>query len=570
MMPALATQAQAAVLPTTRARKALIVTRHIQDKMTPEQRKQMAAFQTVLDFVLRLPVEKDSLTQRIKAFETTYQTSSVPREILSALALVQGKKAGKCPNRATLFRWFEELESYQNGNSEALTKKYKGRQRTVYGWEQKAIELFNTPQKPGYADVAFWLRTDHGFESATKDRVTRYLQTMPATLGKQSPERMGKQFYKHNLAPHKIRDNEVLEVGQGYEGDGHTVDAYVAHPATGNLHRPELTLWIDVRSRLVTGWYLTNDESAISTLYALSEAILSHDHVPAYLFLDNGSGFKARMMNDEVSGFYSRLSITPSYSLPGNSKGKGLVEGFFKIFRNRHDKKFQSYCGHDMAPEINRRLPEMVEKGKRSLPSLTEYAQSVRQFIQDYNNEPKPVLDGKTPLQVWNAGLKQVPVHIHADALVQPREIRTVRKFGVRLDNRHYQHAALAQYNGEEVLVEYSLHHDQEVRVLNEKEQLICIAPLVSKIARMPESRLVQAEQKRLAGQIKRKENDIAELKQRSKPILTLEDNTSALQDLTTDFDLIADDEDFNESYLDLGLEDERAADNSSALDWMP
>ena len=570
-MTALAIQTPMTLLPTAKPSKAVMVDRHIQDKLTPTKRQQISAFKTVLDCLLHLSVEKESLNQRVAAFQSTYQAHNLPIDVLDALKVLQGKKAGQCPNRATLFRWIADLERYQNGNTEALTKKYKGRQRTVYGWEQKAIELFNRPQKPGYADVAFWLRTDHGFDSATKDRVTRYLQTMPATLGKQSPERVGKNFYKHNLSPYKIRDNDVLPVGFGYEGDGHTIDVYVAHPVTGKLYRPELTTWIDVRSNFIVGWYLTDDESAISTLYALSEAILNHDHVPAMLFLDNGSGFKARMMNDDVSGFYNRLDITPSYSLPGNSKGKGLVEGFHKIFRNRHDKKFITYCGDDMAPEINRRLSSELEQGKRQLPAFAEYYASVKKFIDDFNYEPKESLKGKTPREVWNEELQQVHVHIEADALVRPREIRTVRKWRIRLDNRYYEHAALAQYNGEEVMVEFSLHHDAEIRVLNDKEQLICVAQLVSKVARLPESRIVEAQEKRLKGQEKRLNNKLIEVQNRSKPILTMEDNTSALEDLTADFDLIESDESFNESYLDLGLEDERTAvQSSSLLDWMP
>ncbi len=512
-----------------------LTNRRIVDSVTPGNRQQTAAFKTVLSYLLGLPVAKEATSHRIAEFQRLFGLGKLPNDVAAALALVRGKKASVCPNQATLYRWVDDLERYANGNLTALTKKHTGRIRTVWGWEQKAVELFNLPTKPGYADVAFWLRTDYGFETATKSRVTRYLQTMPATLGKQSPGRMGQTFYKHNLSPYKIRDNDVLPVGFGYEGDGHTVDVYVAHPVTGNLYRPELTLWIDVRSRFVVGWYLDNDESAITTLFAISEALTAHDHVPAVLFLDNGSGFKSRMMTDEVSGFFSRLSITPSFSLPGNSKGKGLVEGFFKLFRNRHDKKeaFKgSYCGHDMAPEIIRRLPDLVKRGKRQLPSLAEYAASVGKFIDDYNREPKPVLEGKCPLDVWGKELLRVPVHIPADALVWPRAVRTVTKWRIRLDNRFYEAAELAQYNGSEVLVEYSLHHDHEIRVLDDKERLVCIAQLVGKVGRKPESRLDELTQKREAGQIRRKENQIAEIQQRNKPVVTIEDRRNALSDI--------------------------------------
>jgi putative transposase len=251
------------------------------------------------------------------------------------------------------------------------------------------------------------------------------------------------------------------------------------------------------------------------------------------LFLDNGSGFKSRMMADETIGFLNRMDITPSFALPGNSKGKGLVEGFFKIFRNRHDKKFATYCGDDMAPEINRRLSDEVNRGLRELPSYANYVASVKKYIDDYNNEPKDVLGGETPRQVWLRDLQQVQVHIAADALIMPREIRTVKRWRIQLHKRFYQAAELAQYNDCKVLIEYSLHNDSEIRVLDDQQRLICIAQLVGKVDRLPESRIVEAEQKRLNGQVKRLEQHANEKKLRAQPVLSLEESTAALLDLT-------------------------------------
>lgn len=513
----------------TKAADKPLPTRVIADPLTPNKRAQISAYQVVCGFVLEQAV-KGQLSA-ITSFQQAFVDGHLPDNVQTALVVIRGKKKDVCPDRATLYRWLADFEKFKTGNTLALTKKYTGRVRKTYGWEHKAIELFQLPSKPGYADVAFWLRTDYGFDTATKSRVTRYLQTMPETLGKQSPGRMGKKFYKHNLSPYKIRDNDVLPVGFGYEGDGHTIDAYIAHPSGKKVYRPELTIWIDVRSCYIAGWYMSDDESSISTLFALSHAMLNEDHVPAMLFLDNGSGFKSRMMADNVIGYLNRMSITPSWCIAENSKGKGLVEGFWKIFRNRHDKKFKTYCGDDMAPEINRRLTNEVERGLRTLPTYAEYLESVKKFINDYNNEPKGRLNGETPRQLWLRDLNQVKVHIAADALVMPREIRTVKRWRIRLHGRFYGAAQLAQYNNRTVLVEYSLHRDGEIRVLDEQERLVCIAKLVGKIDRLPESRIVEAEDKRLKGQIIRIEKQLDEAKLRAQPVL--EQNNETLINLT-------------------------------------
>ncbi len=517
---------------------ATLPTRVIADPLSNQQRAQISSYQIICSFILQQ--ECKSKSAQIEAFGEAFEKRTLPISVQESLSVVRGKKKHICPDRATLYRWLKDYGRYQEGNTLALTKQYKGRQRKTYGWELKAIELYNMPTKPGYADVAFWLRTDYGFDSATKKRVTSFLKTLPATLGKQSPERMGKHFYRQNLAPHKIRDLANVPVGFCYEGDGHTVDVYVAHPNTGNLFRPELTIWIDVKSRYVVGWYLCFDESAIDTLFALSEAILSHDHVPAMVHVDNGSGFRARMMNDRVTGFYSRLGIDPMFAIPGNSKGKGLVEGFFKLFRNRHDKKelFKGcYCGDDMAPEVIRRLPELVKRGKRTLPSIEQYAESVGKFICDYNNEPKKALNSECPAEVWQRDLEQFNVHIAAEAMVRPREMRTVKKHSIRHQNRFYSAPELAQYNNEEVIIEYSMHHDGEIRVLEmcEKERLICIAKLRGKIKYLPDSRL---EEKRLNSEkaaVKRLENKIEETRLRNRPILSHEDSADVLDGLLAD-----------------------------------
>lgn len=215
------------ITPIKHAEKAIttLPTRVIADPLTPAKRAQVAAYQLVCGFILERAA-KGQLSG-FTAFEKAFAEQQLPDDVKDALAFLRGKKQCVCPNRATLYRWLADYEKYMAGNALALTKKYTGRVRKLYGWEYKAIELFQRPSKPGYADVAFWLRTDYGFESATKSRVTRYLQTMPQTLGKESPGRMGKQFYKHNLSPYNIRDNTVLPVGFGYEGDGHIVDVYM-------------------------------------------------------------------------------------------------------------------------------------------------------------------------------------------------------------------------------------------------------------------------------------------------------------------------------------------------------
>lgn len=431
---------------------------------------------------------------------------------------------------STLKRW---VSAYRTQGRVALLPQHTGRVRQDYGWEMRAVALYNIPGKPGFADVAFRLRSE-GHETATESRVKRYLQSLPATLGDKSPARIGPHL--HRLTRQKFQRRSVAEllVGEIYAGDGHTVDCYVAHPNTGRPFRPELTAFIDIKSRFPAGWYFTESESAVSTLYALSNAMTTHNHVPAWLYIDRGAGYRAKMLAGEATGWYGKFDIEVIGALPGNPHGKGWIERWFRTCRDRHDKFFAGgsvYCGDDMAPETNRRLSAELSAGRRTLPSLRQYVESFAQFVQAYANTPMDVLDGRTPAQVW-AELTPVPVGLDVDAVMRPSQEATVTRQTVRLHNRFYFHEALALYDGKRVVVEYDLHHDASVWVHDQKGRLVCEARLVNTIGVLPASRLEEQRDKRLAGQIKRLERKTAEATARREDAVTAEDQVRGIEAL--------------------------------------
>jgi len=431
----------------------------------------------------------------------------------------------------TLKRW---MADYKRDGKTGLLPKHTGRVRKDYGWEARATELFNIPSNPGYSGVALKLRKE-GYDSATESRVKRYLKSLPATLGKHSPQRVGKNLHKLQRQIWQPRDRTTLLVGEVYAGDGHTCDCYVAHPNTGRLYRPELTAFIDIRSAYVTGWYISESESALSTLFALSSAMVRFDHVPAALYLDRGAGYRAKLLNDDSTGFYERFSMSVIGALPGNPHGKGWIERWFRTVRDHHDKFFYDgmvYCGGDMAAEVNRRLSSEIENGRRKIPSLAAYVESLANFIDEYNNTPMQALDGMTPAQVWQ-GLERVSVELPAEAIIRPREIRTVQKRHlIELHKRIYWHEALTLFEqGTKLAVEYDLHDDKHVRLFEESGRFVCVANLVETIGVVEPSRIDEQRQKRLKGQQRRLEQKLDEAQARAQDSITA---GSQLQQLET------------------------------------
>ncbi|QDL53122.1 transposase [Rhodoferax aquaticus] len=429
------------------------------------------------------------------------------------VAMLAGDAVVDVISEPTIKRW---LSSYITDGKNALLPKHTGRVRQAYGWEERAVALYNLPGKPGFADVTSKL-IQEGFEEVTESRVKRYLKALPATLGKFSPARIGQHLHRLTRQKFQRRSLDEVLVGEIYAGDGHTADCYVAHPNTGKPYRPELTVFIDIKSSYIVGWWLSESESTVSTMFALSHAMRTFDHVPAWVYVDRGPGYRARLLSDESTGFYARMDIGVIGALPGNPHGKGWIERFFRTVRDKHDKFFangQVYCGDDMAPETNRRLSADLSMGRRTLPSLQSYVESFTAWLDHYHNQPQDKLHGRTPAQVWN-DLQPVPVELSMDALARPRETCTVLRQTVRLHNRFYFAEALALFDAQKVDVEYDLHNDRCVWIYDTKGRLVVEAKLVNKIGVLPTSRLEEGRDRRLQGQLKRLERKVAEAKGR-------------------------------------------------------
>jgi len=430
----------------------------------------------------------------------------------------------------TLKRW---LSGYIKGGKAALLPAHTGRVRQDYGWEVRPVTHFNTPSKPGYADVTSRL-IEEGFADVNESRVARYLKALPATLGKLSPARVGAHL--HRLTRQKFQRRSLAEVlvGEIYAGDGHTADCYVAHPNTGKPYRPELTCWIDIKSSFICGWWLSESESTVSTMFALSHAMRVHNHVPAWVYVDRGPGYRSKLLSEEGTGFYSRFDIGLIGALPGNPHGKGWIERFFRTARDKHDKFFAGgnvYCGDDMAPETNRRLSADLAMGRRVLPPLRDYVQSFTRWLEHYHDMPQDKLDGRTPAQVW-AELRPVGVEMDMAAIARPREECTVHRQTVRLHNRFYYAEALALFDAQKLDVEYDLHHDGLVWIFDKKGRFVVEAKMVKTIGVLPTSRLEEGRDRRAVGQLKRLQRKVDEVGARRNDPVDAETQITAIESL--------------------------------------
>ena len=273
----------------------------------------------------------------------------------SALDFGKGKKT---VGKAQIVRWFNQ---HKKDGIKGLVDSRQGKKRLDKGWEHRAISLYATPQNRSFELVKNML-VKEGFD-VNYHEVSRYLKSLPTDVTTHSHGRLGYKFNQLNNRSYIELDDKDLAVGASYQGDGHECDVWVAHPATGDIWRPELTAWIDVKSRYITGWWLGESEKSNDTLYSLSCAIKDHNHIPTFLHVDNGPGYKSKILTDETTGFYDRIGTTDMFAIPGNSKGKGRIERWFRTFEEGFGKQWETYCGKNVPDEHLKKIYKGVKNG---------------------------------------------------------------------------------------------------------------------------------------------------------------------------------------------------------------
>lgn len=480
-----------------------------------EKRRNIAMARKVLITELDALLKSNSFSQAFNLLKQQCKKGTVSAAILAAIITLKNK----LPSANTLKSW---MDAFEEDGLAGLLPKHKGSQRKTYGWEHLALEFYHKPQKWSIKKVARKLR-DNGFNTATDHNVWYFINLLPAELGDKSPYRMGTKLHRDGQRMFNLRHTENLKVGDIYQGDGHTLDVYLKHPNTGKLWRAELTVFQDWKSRYIAGWYISNAESAVTTMAALSHAMGTYNHTPLMLYIDNGCGYKSKLMNDDTAGFYNNFGMEVIFAIPGNAKAKGNVERFFRVMEEDLNKEFDTYCGKDMSPDVSRHFSSkkmhIMEKNGIKVPSLEQWCEAFEGWLIKYHNRPHPEYKNTTPAAMW-AQLERIPVHDH-NLLVKPREQVEVARATINLHGRRYYMPNLHQFNGESVVAEYDLHNDTAIRVFDLTGTYLLTAELTHKKEAIPSSRIEQQRIAALKASEKRLQNKITENRLRHSPMHT-------------------------------------------------
>lgn len=331
-------------------------------------------------------------------------------------------------------------------------------------------------------------------EMAFRRRVKTDVDTALKTLG-----RDGDKAYMDRCMPYVDRLYDGLESNDYWIGDTHTMDFITTKTdGTEGGVRLYLCAWLDARSGVLTGWYITDTLSSDAVLMALRHGIQRFG-IPKNVYVDNGReyltydvggrGHRSRRNTEQFAPppVFERMGITMVNAIVRNAKAKP-IERTFNTFKNQISRLVSTFCGGNVL-EKPESLKRHIRDGK--LPIGSEMRVMIGELIDSEFNLGKyggkvRRDNGKTRLSVWNENIRTKRVATEGDlALLLMRSSRPqkVSRNGVFLtvgkEKLWYYNREIAAFMGKQVYIRYDAAALEDVRVyLAETDEYIATVPM--------------------------------------------------------------------------------------------
>ena len=317
--------------------------------------------------------------------------------------------------------------------------------------------------------------------------------------------REGEKAYISNCAPYIARMYDDLEPNDIWVADGHTFDVMV-QGKDNKPFRPYLSAFMDVRTRKMMGWVVTDSLNGDTTIYALKRGIETYG-APKAILVDNGreylfqdfsgdAGFRKKAKRQESEfippTILENLGIDIRVSIPKNARAKA-IERAFETVKDTFSKLFDSYTGGNILEKPDHL--EKVMKQPDKLVTIDEFTTHVDTYIKGYYNKQPHSGEG-----MWGDSPDDVFVELFNEKRVVPKDklhlmfmrysggTMKVGKNGVTLkihgEKLQYSDEHLWQnYFGRNVYVRYAPDDLSSVRVYDTDNQFICIANQEKKLS---------------------------------------------------------------------------------------
>jgi putative transposase len=307
---------------------------------------------------------------------------------------------------------------------------------------------------------------------STVRRVVLSIPPSVRTLGRE-----GRKAFEGRHGLFIPRSYEDLRNREIFCGDHHEFDLFV-HSRSGKLIRPWISAWLDLKTEVLAGWFISERPNAQTIALAFRHAVLPKPEgimgLPDSIYVDHGRDFRShylegqtkrlgRVQTDSVElfvqanglgvadqramdGLWQSLGIAVRHALPFNAQAKP-IERFFGTVERDLVQDLPGWCASkvDLRPadilkvQVARHQAWMKgESTDTPFLHIAEFALLFEKWLyENYLRSPHARL-GCSPLEAYRQeyGTPLVLAERSLDILLMRAERRLVRRNGLELFER--------------------------------------------------------------------------------------------------------------------------------------
>lgn len=433
--------------------------------------------------------KQKSKAQADKDFVQMYNSKILSPAIYSILGKV---------STGTLHRW-KKLLSERDGDTNALAPAYNYGSKDNYAGtlsqvEQKAfLTLMLRPAKLSVGNayrIIRFCKDKLGIEKLhclkTYERYCK--QFIRNNYDMWVLMREGEKALTEKVLKYNERDISLINAGDVFIADGHTLDFQVINPFTGKPCRATMVCYQDWKSSDIAGYEIMINENTQCIASALRNSILRFGKTPAIAYQDNGKAFRGKYFHGSedfndcgLRGVFSNLGILTMFARPYNAKAKP-VERFFREFTQICESSIPSYVGNTIENKpAHMKRNENFHKTMHAIvnhnyvPTIEEAKQLIDNYLKFYRAQPCPHVKGKTIGEVFNEAKGTGINPEKLDTMMMAEEIRKIGRNGIKFLGTQYYNEALYGIK-DKVVIKYSLADLSTIKVYSLSGEFMCEA----------------------------------------------------------------------------------------------